>query len=82
MRLMMKDVFGINDKDVDKVVEFMGKDYDRMFDVIKTAVKSNRLTERQKMAVSYIVGSTSGVMQARDIEDVIGRDHDLHNIGM
>ncbi len=70
MRNMMKDTFGINDKEIDQVIEFMGEDYDRMYDVIKIAAKSDDLTFRQKMVVSYIVGNTSGMLHAKDIENI------------
>ena len=84
MRLMLKDVFGINDKEIDQVVRFMGEDYESAFDVIKVAARSNYLTEHQKMVVSYIVGNTSGVLHAQEAGEMIKRDmtENVRNIGM
>ncbi len=82
MRFMMKDTFGINDKEIDKVVEFMGKDYEHILDAIKIAAKSDDLNDRQKMVVSYIVGNTSGVMQGREMCNVTGEDRDIPPVGM
>lgn len=86
MRFMMKDIFGINDKEVDQVLRFMEKDFERVFDAIKVAAESDELTDRQKMLVSYIVGNTSGVMQARELDE-IARDnsnmpHNISDVGM
>lgn len=83
MRFTMKDIFGISDKEVDQVVKFMSEDYDKMFDVIKMAAKSEDLNYRQKMLISYIVGNTSGVIQSREMGNMIrGEDRDIPSVGM
>ena len=74
MRSMLKDVFGIDDKEIDQIVEFMGEDYETSFDVIKIAANSEALTERQKMVVSYIVGNTSGMIYAREAGEMAKRN--------
>ena len=74
MRTMLKDTFGINDKEIDQVVRFMGEDYGSAFEVLKIAASSIELTERQKMVVSYIVGNTSGVLHAQEAGEMIKRD--------
>jgi len=81
MRFMMKDVFRINDKEVDQVVKFLGKDYEYILDAIKKAADSDELNERQKMLISYIVGNTSGVMQAQ-VGLIPKEDRDVPDIGM
>lgn len=65
-RFMIKDIFGINDREIDQVVKFMRKDYKNILDVIKMAADSE-LTEHQKLLVSYIVGNKSGVIQVREL---------------
>lgn len=82
MRFMMKDIFGINDKEVDQVVRFMGEDYEHILDAIKIAANSDKLTERQKMLVSYIVGNTSGVMQAMEMGNISRENMDISDVGM
>lgn len=82
MRSMMKDIFRINDKEVDQVIRFMGEDYKHIIDAIKIAADSDELTERQKMLISYIVGNTSGVMQAREMSGIFREDHDISDVGM
>jgi NADPH:quinone reductase-like Zn-dependent oxidoreductase len=82
MRVMMKDIFGVNDKEIDQVVKFMGEDYDRILDAVKTAAVSDDLNCNQKMVVSYIVGNTSGVMQGREMSNMMGKDHDISPVGM
>ncbi len=83
MRFTMKDIFGISDKEVDQVVKFMSEDYDKMFDVIKMAAKSEDLNYRQKMLISYIVGNTSGVIQSREMGNMMrGEDRDIPSVGM
>ena len=81
MRSMLKDTFGINDKEIDEVVRFMGEDYKTAFDVIKIAAKSDELTEHQKMVVSYIVGNTSGVMHAQEAGEMIKREIGNRDVG-
>lgn len=80
MRFMMKDVFELNDHDVDEVKRYMERDFIDIHDVIKKAAKSD-LTLRQKMLVSYIAGNTYGVMQARDMGDMIKGDKNVPPIG-
>lgn len=82
IRFMMKDVFRVDDKEVDQVIRFMGEDYEHILDVIKTASDSDELTDRQKMLVSYIVGNTSGVMQAREFGDITRDGYNVQDIGM
>ncbi len=53
MRHMMREIFELDDLEVDSVKAFMEKDYIDIFDVIKDAAKSD-LTDRQKMLVAYI----------------------------
>ena len=32
MRHMMKDMFGVNDKEIDQIIKFMGEDYEHIHD--------------------------------------------------
>ncbi len=59
---MMREIFELDDLEVDSVKAFMEKDYIDIFDVIKDAAKSD-LTDRQKMLVAYICGNTSGMYE-------------------
>jgi len=80
MRFMMKDVFELSDRDVDDVKRYMEGDFIDIPDVIKKAAKSE-LSVRQKMLVSYIAGNTHGMMQAKDMEDIIKEDKNVPPIG-
>jgi hypothetical protein len=81
-RFMMKDIFGINDKEVDQVIKFMEEDYEHILDAIKMAIISGKLSDRQKMLVSYIVGDSSGTRHARELDDLARKDYNMSDVGM
>lgn len=79
MRYMMKEIFGLDDLEVDNVKGFMERDFTDIFDVIKEAARSD-LTDRQKMLVAYICGNTSGMHEgmneAMNLDNITRKDAD------
>lgn len=74
---MMRDIFGLSDRDVDEVKRYMERDFIDIPDVIKKAAMSADLSVRQKMLVSYIAGNTHGIMETRDMGDMINEDKNV-----
>lgn len=70
-RAMMKNIFELNDQEIDQVKDFMEMDFKNTPDLLNRLIKS-KLNARQKILASYVAGNTIGMQTIDEMKNTMG----------